>query len=110
LAQYDSAVNSYNSVIAAVATRLGAKAQLNVGLCRLLQKRYAEAGTALLVVPFTYDYPELSALALLEAARAFNENKQQEQAVRLLRRVIKDHPGTAQAEAAQQRLAQLVES
>jgi TolA-binding protein len=109
-AQYDNAVNAYNQVIAAVATRLAARAQLNVGVCRLLQKRHPEAATALLVVPFTYDYPELSALALLEAARSFSETKQNEQAVRLLRRVIKDHPGTAQAAAAVQRLAQLGES
>ena len=34
---------------------------MNIGLCRLAQKRYAEACTALLVVPYTYDYPQLSA-------------------------------------------------
>lgn len=108
--QYDAAVQSYSRVIDAVATELGARAQLNIGVCRLLQKRYAEASTALLVVPFTYDYPELSALALLEAARAFSENKQNEQAARLLRRVIQDHPGTAQADAARSRLGALGDS
>jgi len=66
------------------ALELAARAQLNVGMCRMAQKRYADAGAALLVVPYTYDYPELNALALLEAARAFSENKQPGQAVRLL--------------------------
>jgi TolA-binding protein len=86
---------------------LGARAQLNIGQCRLAQKRYPEAATALLVVPFTYDYPNLSALALLEASRAFAENKQADMAVRLLERVIQDHPDTEHAEAAKKRLAEL---
>ena len=79
--RYDDAVNLYTQVAAATATELGAKAQLNIGQCRLAQKRYPEATTALLVVPFTYDYPDLSALALMEAARGFAENKQADQAV-----------------------------
>ena len=94
----------------ATATELGARAQLNVGLCRLAQKRYADATTALLVVPYTYDYPEVNALALLEAARAFVENKQPEKAIPLLRRVIRDHPDTEQAEAAKKRLEELEKS
>jgi len=108
-AQYDNAVNTYNQVVAATATRLGARAQLNIGICRHLQKRYADASAALLVVPFTYDYPELSALALVEAARAMSESKQPAQAVKLLKRVIRDHPGTAHAEAARKRLSELGE-
>ncbi len=100
-------MNLYTQVAAATATELGAKAQLNIGQCRLAQKRYPEATTALLVVPFTYDYPDLSALALMEAARGFAENKQADQAVRLLERVIRDHPTTEQAEAAKKRLAEL---
>jgi TolA-binding protein len=107
--QYDQAVNMYGEVTAAVATELGARAQLNIGICRLMQKRYADASTALLVVPFTYDYPELSALALVEAARAFTENKQPAQAVKLLKRVLRDHPGSPQAEAAKKRLTELGE-
>jgi TolA-binding protein len=107
--KYDEAVNVYNQVTGAVTTELAARAQLNVGLCRLAQKRYADATTALLVVPFTYDYPELSALALLEAARAFSENRQSGQAVRLLQRLLRDHPDTAAAPAARKRLADLTE-
>ncbi len=107
LGQYDNAVNVYAQVAANVATELGARAQMNIGLCRLAQKRYPEASTALLVVPFTYDYPHLSALSLVEAARAFAENKQGEQAVKLLERVLRDHPDTEWAEAARKRLAEL---
>ena len=94
--RFDEAVNVYTLVAAATATELGARAQLNIGQCRLAQKRYPEATTALLVVPFTYDYPNLSALALLEAARGFAENNQTDQAVKLLERVVRDHPDTEQ--------------
>jgi TolA-binding protein len=58
----------------------------------------------LLVVPFTYDYPELSAIALVEAARTLTELKQQDQAARLLQRVIKDHPESQWAKVARERL------
>lgn len=108
--QYDQAVNFYGQVTGRTATETAAKAQLQIGLCRLEQKRFPEAATALLVVPFTYDYPELSAVALLEAARAFAEQKQGEQAVRLLERVIRDHPNTRWAEAARDRLEGLREA
>jgi tetratricopeptide (TPR) repeat protein len=105
--QYDQAVNAYNQVVAGTPTETAAKAQLQIGLCRLEQKRYADAANALLVVPFTYDYPELSAVALLEAARAFQHLKQADQAERLLRRVIRDHPQSRWAEAARDRLESL---
>lgn len=108
--QFDNAVNTYNQVVNGVATELAARAQLNIGLCRLAQKRYAEASTALLVVPFTYDYPHLNALALVEAARALAENKQTEQAIKLLERVLRDHPDSESADAARKRLAELRKS
>ncbi|MBC8117058.1 MAG: tetratricopeptide repeat protein, partial [Candidatus Saccharimonas sp.] len=71
------------------------------------QKRLPEAANALLVVPFTYDYPEWSAVALLEAARIFQEMQQPQQAVRLLEKVVKEYPNSEWAKAAQQRLAGL---
>jgi cellulose synthase operon protein C len=62
------------------------------------------------VVPFTYDYPHLSALSLVEAARALSENKQPEQAIKLLERVLRDHPDSESAEAARKRLEELKKS
>jgi TolA-binding protein len=105
--RYDEAVNAYNQVVAATASELGARAQLNIGLCRLAQKKHGEAAAALMIVPYTYDYPQINALALVEAARALAEAKQEEQAARLLERVLRDHPGTEQAEAARKRLEEL---
>jgi TolA-binding protein len=101
----DEAVNVYQQVASGTATEIGAKAQLQIGLCRLEQKRYPEATTALLVVPFTYDYPEWNAVALVEAARTFGELKQNEQAVKLLERVIRDYPESKWAEVAKERLS-----
>ncbi len=107
LKQYDQAVNAYSQVTNGTVTETAAKAQLQTGLCRLEQKRYADAAAALLVVPFTYDYKEYSAVALLEAARAFTELRQNDQAARLLRRVLRDHPQTPWADAAKDRLERL---
>ncbi|MFQ3591723.1 MAG: tetratricopeptide repeat protein [Gemmataceae bacterium] len=106
LGRLDEAVNLYTQVTSAVTTDLAARAQLNIGLCRLAQKRPTDAATALLVVPFTYDYPEWSALALLEAARALHEAKQTPQAIGLLKRLLRDYPTTPAADAARQRLTE----
>lgn len=105
--QFDPAVNWYGQVIAATTTELGAKAHLQIGLCRLEQKRYGDAVAALLIVPYTFDYPELSATALVEAARALAADKKPEQAERLLRKVVKDHAGSEWAKVAQERLGKL---
>ena len=105
--QFDPAVNAYNEVIAQTASELAAKAHLQIGLCRLEQKKYGDAATALLVVPFTFDYPELSAAALTEAARALTEDKKPEQAERLLKRVMKDYPQSPWAKVAEKRLSEI---
>jgi tetratricopeptide (TPR) repeat protein len=106
-AQFDPAVNWYQQVIANTATELAAKAHLQIGLCRLEQKRYGDAVATLLIVPYTFEFPELSATALCEAARALTEDKKPEQAERLLRKVIKDHPTSQWAKVAQERLEKL---
>lgn len=105
--QFDNAVNAYQEVIKETAAEIAAKAQYQSALCRLEQKRLPEAANALLVVPFTYDYPEWSAVSLLEASRVFVEMKQPEQAARLLEKVRKDYPNTEWSKLAEQRLVGL---
>jgi tetratricopeptide (TPR) repeat protein len=105
--QFDPAINWYNQVAAATTTEIAAKANLQIGLCRLEQKRYGDAVAALLIVPYTYDYPELSATALCEAARALVEEKKPEQAERLLKKVVKDYPTSEWAKVAAERLGKL---
>lgn len=103
--KYDAAVAAYAQVTSRTVAEIAAKAQFQIGLCRLEQKRYLDAANALLVVPYTYDYPELSAAALLEAANAYLQAGQREQAVRLLERLVRDYPNTPFAEAAKEKLA-----
>jgi TolA-binding protein len=105
--QYDQAVALFARVKADTLTETGAKAQLQIGLCRMDQKRYAEAANELMVVPLTYDYRELTPVALLEAARAFGELGQNDNAVRLLRRVVRDFPRTPWADTASERLEKI---
>jgi TolA-binding protein len=101
---YDNAVNFFTQVTSATATETAARAQFQIGQCRLEQKRYDDAATAFLVVPFTYDYPEWTAAALCEAGRAYADAKQTRQAEKWLRRVIKNHPKSKWAEVAQKQL------
>jgi cellulose synthase operon protein C len=108
LGQFDPAVEAFKAVTTNTATELAAKAHLQIGLCRLEQKRYGEAATALLVVPYTFDYPELSAAALTEAARALVGDKKPDQAEIQLRKVIKDYPNSEWAKVAQKRLDEMM--
>ncbi len=104
--QFDPAANAYNIVVSRTATDLAAKAQLQIGMCRMEQKRYLDAANAFLVIPTTYDYPELRAAALFEAGRAYLELNQREQANRQFERILREFPGTPWADAAKEKLGQ----
>lgn len=81
--------------------------QLQIGLCRLEQKKLPEAINALMTVVYTYDYPEVSAAAPCEAARAQVELKQLEEAKKLFKRVVKENPSGKWFELATKKLAEL---
>jgi cellulose synthase operon protein C len=101
---YDGAANVYSQVVARTATDLAAKSQLQIGLCRMEQKRYLDAANAFLVIPSTYDYPELRAAALLEAGKAYLALNQREQANRQFERIVREFPNTPWADAAKEKL------
>ncbi len=105
--QYEQAVNAYAQVTRRTASEVAAKAQLQIGLCRLEQQRYPEAAQALLVVPYTYEYPELSAEAWCEAGRAQLLLKDPAAAAKLYQRVIQDYPASSWAQLARQRLGEI---
>jgi TolA-binding protein len=105
--QFDPAVSLYEQVVAGTLEEIAAKSQLQIGLCRQEQKRHPEALAALLVVPYSYDYPEWSGAALFEAHRVFIEMKNQPQAVLLLQRIVSDYPGSTWAKLAQEELGKL---
>jgi TolA-binding protein len=102
----DGAANAYSQVVAHTATDVAAKAQLQIGLCRMAQKRYLDAANAFLVIPSTYDYPDLRAAALLEAGKAYIELGQREQANRQFERLVRDFPNTPWADTAKEKLEQ----
>lgn len=104
LNQLDNACNVYGEVIRGTAAEVAARAQLQIGLCRLAQKRFPEAAKELLVVPYTYDYPEISAAALCEAGQACFEQKQAAEAAKLWREVVQNYAASKWAEVAKQRL------
>ena len=106
--KYDEAVNAFQAVTAATTAEIGAKSQLQIGQCRLTQKKYADAAAAFLVVPYTYEFPELSHAALLEAARALTDDNKPDQAARVLAKLIKDAPADSEwSKAAKERLDKL---
>jgi TolA-binding protein len=102
--QYDQAVEAFRQVTGRTASAWGAQAQLQIGLCRMAQKRPADARQAFLAVPFTYDYPEWQAPAYVEAARASLELKQGEIAVLYLQKVTQQYAGSPWAQAARDQL------
>jgi len=102
--QYDNATKAYAEVIRRTVGEVAAKAQFAIGQCRLEQKRYDEAVKELLLVPLTYGYPEWSAAARCEAARAYAEMKKPVEAARLYRQAMKDDPASRWAKVARERL------
>jgi len=102
--QHDNAYNNFNDVARRNSGDIAARSQLQMGLIRLAQKRWAEAAKDLLVVPI-YDTPELSAEALTEAGQAFIELKQPAEAKKALESVLKDFAASKWAETAKTRLA-----
>jgi TolA-binding protein len=105
--RFDEAVNQYTDVTKRTSAEVAARAQFQIGLCRLEQKRPADATKALLAVAYTYDYPDWTAPAWYEAGRALAEEKKQDEAAKLWRRVVQEYPTSKWAPLAQQRLAEL---
>ena len=103
-AQYDPAVDAFRQVTGRTASEWGARAQLQIGLCRMEQKRWAEAVQAMLSVPLTYDYPQWQAAAYCEAGRAYLELKQPQAATAVWERVVKNYGTSPWAQVARQRL------
>ena len=105
--RYDEAVNLYNDLRNRTAAEPAARALLNIGVCKLEQKHPDDALKLLLAVPQTYDYPDCTAAAWYQAARAQVDIKQPQEAAKLWTRVVKDYPATSWAALAQQRLAEI---
>jgi len=103
--QYDVAAALYAEVTKRTTSEVAAKAQIQIGLCRMEQQKYADAAQAFLLVPYTYDYPDWYGAAWCEAARAHMAMKQTAQAAKLWQRVLKEQPASRWAIVARQCLA-----
>jgi tetratricopeptide (TPR) repeat protein len=104
---YDNAVAAFTEVTKRTAAEVAAKAQLQIGLCRIEQKRFDDAVGALQAVAFTYAYPDLTAAARCETGRAQIELKKPEEATRQWQQVMNDHPKSPWAEVARKNLAEI---
>lgn len=103
--RYDDAIGQYQAVAAATTAEVAAKAQTQLGLCKLAQKKYAEAAAALTAVAYTYDYPEVGYAATLEAARALDADGKAADADKLLAKLLTAVPADSEwAKAAKERL------
>lgn len=105
--RYDQAVNAYADLIRRAVSEPAARAQLNIGVCRLEQKQPAEALKTLLLVPLSYDYPELGAAACYHAAQALLDSQKPQEAMLLLQRVLKDYPRSQWASLAHKKLVEM---
>jgi TolA-binding protein len=105
--QYEQAIVAYEQVARGAGGELAARAQFRAGACRLAQGRPAEAVKAFLAVASGYDYPEWTAAALCEAARAYAESGQADEARKTLDRVVADNPQGEWNDLAKRRLDEL---
>jgi tetratricopeptide (TPR) repeat protein len=101
--KYDEAAEAFTQAAADMASPTAARAQLLVGVGLMEQKKYAEAAEALAGVA-AKPYPDLAALALVEAAAAHAKLEQKDEAEKLLRQVVRDHPEGKWAAVAKERL------
>jgi TolA-binding protein len=100
--KYDEALAIYAVVTSGPKTETSARAQLQNGVCQLVQNHPAEALDSLRAV--SADFPELRAAALIEAAFAASQLKQTEESAKLLRQVSQDYPKSPWAAEAKKRL------
>jgi tetratricopeptide (TPR) repeat protein len=101
--KYPDAVEAYTAAAADMMNETAARSQLQIGVCLLEQKKFDEAATTLETAA-NLPHPDLSALALIEAAGARAKLKQPDEAEKLLQKVVSDFAGSKWAATARERL------
>ncbi len=107
MGQFDPAIRNFEELSKRDRTEFAAKAQFQIGVCRMEQKKFAEALQAFLTVVYCHEYPELTATARIEASRALEAMKQAPQAKEMVQRVLAENPNGPWNAAAQKRLAEI---
>jgi len=103
----NNAMSYYSQVVAKTVSTVAARAQIRIGYCCAVQKKYPEAAKAFMTVPMTYNYPEHNAEAWYRAGAAQVLMKQPDLASRSWKQLIKDYPESPWAKQAKAQLAKL---
>jgi TolA-binding protein len=103
----DKAAEAFAPLLGGAKTETAARALVQAGIAHLRRNKPDDALDAFRSVGS--DFPELHAMAGLEAAFTCLQLKKPEEAAKLLAQVVQDHPKTAWAEAAEKRLEAPVE-
>jgi TolA-binding protein len=85
-----------------------ARCQLQLGECHFNQGKYKESIPEFLKVRINFNYPDLSAVALLEMGRALEESGQPAEAKDTYGELVAEFPDSTPATVARQRLSQIV--
>ena len=88
-------------------TRTAANSHLRMAETFLLQKNFREAKKQYLAVQILYNYPEIQAAALFQAAGCQEQLKEHGEAVRTLEQLLKAYPNSRFATMAKTRLPRL---
>ena len=105
--KFAEARDAYAKVTASDNGPTAARAQFQIGETYFAQKQYDDAVKELLKVDILYAYPEWSAPALYDAGRAFELNKQIDQAKQQYRLCLKKYKDSDVAVMCRKRLEAL---
>jgi tetratricopeptide (TPR) repeat protein len=97
---YVKAEEAFRQALADPASPVAARAQLQIGICQTLRGSAKEALASLQAAATKTNFPELCALALVEAAHVSLKLEQTNEAEKLLRQVIRDYPMSPWSEIA----------
>jgi TolA-binding protein len=90
--QLDAAIAAYDGVIKRGPAGIAAMAQYRIGRCRKSQGRTDEALKQFVAAGFSYEISDSGGKAMVEAAGILFEMKRDDEARRILDRVLKEHP------------------
>lgn len=105
--QYEPARAAYRKVVEQHNGETAARAQFQIGETFFAEGKFEEAVAELLQVEDVYAYPAWSARALLEAGRAFEQLKQDDEARAQYNVLVEKYADSPEAKLARERLAAL---
>ena len=109
--QYPQAIQAYEQVLGLGGKdETTARCQFQIGECYYVQKKYDESIPEFLKVRINFNYPDLSALALLEMGKALEASNKSDQARETYEELIRDFPKSKPATVAKSLLNKLAQN